>query len=158
MSKTDSAHYRLCKAAAAWLQKVQNCKYVAVELITYGSENPDVWGTTGWDSHIVEVKTSRRDFLNDRKKECRQPGKGIGTYRYYLLPEGAFTIDEIPEQWGVLTHNGDKITSILRHPVCFSKAINEELAILCSIMRREGIKKQIFNYREKRAGIRPIEQ
>lgn len=149
MSKTDSQHYKLCCAAAKWLQKTQYCKYVAVELITYGGENPDVWGTTGWNTHIIEVKTSRRDFLNDLKKDCRKPGKGMANFRYYLLPEGAVDPKEVPKKWGILLHNGEKITTLLRLPQHYGTEVNEDIAMLCSIMRREGIKKQIFNYRNK---------
>lgn len=149
MSKTKSQHYNLCLQAAKWLQSVQGCKYVAIELITYGGENPDVWGTPGWNSHIIEVKTSRSDYLKDRKKECRQPGKGMGNFRYYLLPEGAVKPEEVPEDWGILYHNGEKITQFQRQPKHRRNMVNEDISMLCSIMRREGIKKQIFNYRNQ---------
>lgn len=149
MSKTNSLHYKLCCAAAKWLQKNQYCKYVAVELITYGGENPDVWGTTGWNTHIIEVKTSRRDFLSDLKKISRQPGKGMANFRYYLLPEGAVDPAEVPEKWGILLHDGEKITCLFRDAQNHGTEINEDIAMLCSIMRREGIKKGIYTYRNK---------
>lgn len=153
MSKTNSPHYKLCCEAARWLQKVKYCKYVAVELITYGGENPDVWGTTGWNAYIIEVKTSRRDFLNDLKKPSRQPRKGMANYRYYLLPEGTVKPDEVPENWGIILHDGDKITFLVREATLYGSEVNEDIAMLCSIMRREGIKKQIFNYRHKKCDL-----
>ena len=149
MSKTNSPHYLLCLEAAKWLQNVNYCKYVAVELITYSSENPDVWGTTGWNSYIVEVKTSRKDFLADLKKDCRKRGKGMANFRYYLLPEGAVELKEVPKKWGVLLHNGEKITKLLRHAQLYGTKVNADISMLCSIMRREGINKRIFNYRNK---------
>lgn len=147
MSNTRSVHFKLCIEAAKFLQTNEWCKYVAVELITVGSEHTDVWGTTGYTSHMIEVKTSRADFLKDQKKPCRFK-KGLGNFRWYLVPEGKVKEEEIPENWGLLFHDGEKITRYVKHPVFTEDVSNQgENAILCSIMRREGIKKRIFNYR-----------
>ena len=64
MSKTDSLHYRLCCEGAKWMRKQEWGTYhtVAVELCTVNVENPDVWGTTGFKSMLIEVKTSRASF------------------------------------------------------------------------------------------------
>lgn len=59
-----------------------------------------VWneGTT-----LVEVKVSRADFLADAKKPHRlHSALGIGTYRYYLAPEGLIKPEELPERWGLI--------------------------------------------------------
>ena len=70
MSATNSLHYKLCCEGAKWLRKQDYASYkiVVVELICIGAENPDVWGTNGFNSTLIEVKTSRADFLKDRKK------------------------------------------------------------------------------------------
>lgn len=52
MSKTKSLHYDMCCEAAKILHRsgldgTNPHKYVAVELITYGREDADVWGTNG---------------------------------------------------------------------------------------------------------------
>lgn len=149
MSRTNSLHYNLCQEAARWLKKQRfaGYKYIAVELVCIAAENPDVWGTNGCVSTMIEVKTSRSDFLRDKEKFCRTHQEhAIGNYRYYLCPEGIINPTELPDNWGLLYWNGKEIKLI----VAASKIqVNNtgELAILCSIMRREGIKPQVFNYR-----------
>lgn len=61
MSKTKSLHYDMCCEAAKILHRsgldgTNPHKYVAVELITYGREDADVWGTNGAATTLVEVK------------------------------------------------------------------------------------------------------
>lgn len=103
MNKTNSLHRTMCEEAAEILHKGSfdgrmGHKYVAVELVTYGNEIPDVWATNGWSATIVEVKTSRSDFLRDRTKKCRQnPIEGIGNFRWYFAPQGIIGKDELPE-------------------------------------------------------------
>jgi hypothetical protein len=53
-------------------------------------------------SIVLEAKVSRADFLADAKKPHRQPGKGLGRWRYYLCPEGLISPDELPLGWGLL--------------------------------------------------------
>ena len=55
-------------------------------------------------SVVVEVKTSRSDFLADRKKAHRVEG-GMGTYRYFLCPTDVIRVDELPQGWGLLYVN-----------------------------------------------------
>lgn len=74
MSKTESLHYKLCELGAKFLKSRKNAepfstpnKYVAIELICAGAENPDVWATNGYYTSLIEVKTSHADFLADQK-------------------------------------------------------------------------------------------
>lgn len=151
MSKTNSLHYQLCCEAGKWIKNIKygNYKYIAVELCCLTLENPDAWGTNGYNSVMIEVKTSRADFLKDKKKQFRneQFAKyAMGNYRYYLAPTGIINIEDLPEKWGLLEWDGKKINTIKQAEE--QKCENHgELAMLCSIMRREGIKSQIFNYR-----------
>lgn len=145
----NTKHRELCMLGAKWLKGLRfgGVKYISVELVTQGWELADVWGTTGFRTYLIEVKVSRSDFLRDAQKIVREnPGKGVGNFRYYLCPEGMIKADEIPKSWGLLYESDNKIVEV--------KEANEqeannraENAILCSIMRREGIKAQIFNYR-----------
>lgn len=149
MSKTDSLHYKLCCEGAKWMKK-HTYKYVAVELICTTAENPDVWGTNGFNSMLIEVKTSRADFLNDKKKFVRQKQNArfaLGNFRYYLAPAGIIEKEELPENWGLLEWDGKSI-SVIRRAEMQAVENHPELSVLCSIMRREGIKNQIFNYRK----------
>lgn len=170
MSASNSLHYRLCVEGAKWLHRKKHdykkcdgrecerpefCKacvsykYVAVELNTYGIEQCDVWGWNGYVTAVIEVKTSHNDFLNDRKKECRQDeyrDMQCGNYRWYLCPEGVIKPEEIPEGWGLLYwNNGVRIVSAPKYMECAYKG---DMLIIYSILRREGLKGRIFNYRE----------
>lgn len=146
----------MCEEAAKILHKGSfdyrmGHKYVAVELMTYGEEIPDVWATNGWSATIVEVKTSRADFLRDRNKKCRKnPIEGIGNFRWYYALHGVIKVDELPENWGLAeADESGKYVKLVKSAAFQESSSLGSIAILCSIMRREGIKKQIFNYRKK---------
>lgn len=154
MSKTDSLHYRLCCEGAKWMRKQEWGTYhtVAVELCTVNVENPDVWGTTGFKSMLIEVKTSRADFLKDKKKIFRTDDEeyrkyALGNKRYYLVPKGMVTIEELPTHLGLLEWDGSGISKIKEADEVICENMGE-VAMLCSIMRREGVRKGIFNYRK----------
>lgn len=72
-------------------------------------EQPDILGMNAWANSIVgEVKVSRSDFLADKKKPWRQPGKGMGRRRFYLTPEGLLKPEEIPYGWELWEVYGKK--------------------------------------------------
>lgn len=54
---------------------------------------------------MIEVKVTRSDFLADRKKPHRQGGKGMGSWRYYMAPEGLISVGELPDGWGLIEVN-----------------------------------------------------
>lgn len=146
----DNSHHRdLCLLGAEWLKHLRfgGVKYISVELVTQGLELADVWGTTGFRTYLIEVKVSRSDFLRDSKKYVRKnQSDGAGNFRYYLCPHGIISPDELPNEWGLLYANGDDI-SVIKEAKEQDANNRTENAILCSIMRREGVKAQIFNYR-----------
>lgn len=159
MSKTDSLHYQLCCLGAKFLKSRKNAepwetpnKYVVVELVTLTAENPDIWATNGYQTTLVEVKTSHADFLADKKKWVRSEAadiadKCLGNFRYYLCPAGVIAINELPDKWGLLEFDGKNI--IKKKSATYQKSSTDaELLVLTSIMRRCGIKQQIFNFRQ----------
>lgn len=113
MSDKEWTHKALCDVAVKWLKRPHSrgghgC-HVAVSEVASGwsGEIPDAIGfrSSGYrdGSVVVEVKVSRSDFLNDMKKPHRNGEKlGMGTWRYYLCPEGLISKDELPEKWGLL--------------------------------------------------------
>lgn len=110
----DSPHATLCLLAARWLKRPQSAGghgcHVAVSEARPGwaGECPDAIGfRAGHEagSVVVECKVSRADFLADRSKPHRQPGAGMGTWRYYMAPEGLIAVDELPPRWGLLEVN-----------------------------------------------------
>lgn len=181
MSATNSLHYTLCMEGAKWLHRQKwnydrckkkacyrteacgECKkyrYVAVELVTWGSENTDVWGLGNFnDSAVIEVKVSHSDFLNDKKKFCRSEQAEklhyqAGRVRWYLCPEGVISKDELPDKWGLLYWDGKKVYPI-KAPKPFDNTSAADMNILTSILRREGFKDGIFNYRGQPTTIEP---
>lgn len=161
MSVTNSLHYNLCVEGARWLRsragtepfQTRN-KYVAVELVTQAGEHTDVWGTNGYNSTVIEVKTSHEDFLRDQKKfwrseEAEEKGYTIGNYRYYLCPAGIISTDELPKGWGLLYWTGKGVSKEVGSQR-FETTNRGDICHLVSIMTREGVKNQVFNYRGKR--------
>lgn len=150
----NTHHRDLCLRAARWLRQRGRfqppaCPYVAVELVTANPECPDVFGWNYWATVLIEVKVSRADFLADAKKPFRQnPADGAGAFRYYCCPEGLIHGSEVPENWGLLWECDGKIEPIKPAASQPSNA-QSEIAILASIMRREGVSPRIFDYREK---------
>lgn len=156
MSNKKDLHRTLCMAAARHLHKSGMCgtnqqKYVAVELVTYGREVADVWGTNGASTTVVEVKVSRADFLRDKEKICRKNQlEGMGNFRWYFALQGIIKEEELPEDWGLVeVDESGNIIRLVRLAKYQESTSLGNISILCSIMRREGIKGQIFNYRKK---------
>ncbi|WP_010323648.1 hypothetical protein [Marinobacterium stanieri] len=111
----DMTHDALSGLASKWLKRSYSangpgCHVGLVEVGgLFGGERADAWGYR-WGhrggSVLVEVKTSRSDFLADAKKPHRNGEKlGMGLYRYYLCPEGIIQPDELPDGWGLLWVN-----------------------------------------------------
>lgn len=108
-------HDELCRLACKWLERSRSqnghgCSISISEVNVFSGEIPDAIGflqfpdyKTGVQSILVEVKTSRSDFRADAKKPHRSTGAlCMGDLRYYMVPEGLVTPDEIPEGWGLL--------------------------------------------------------
>lgn len=115
MSLIPMNHADLCALAVRWLKRANSAGgpgcHVAVSECRSGwsGEVPDAIGfraAGGMDdgSIVVECKTSRSDFLADRKKTHRAMG-GLGNWRYFMAPEGIISPDELPAGWGLLTLN-----------------------------------------------------
>lgn len=96
-------HCELVELGYKWvLNNSPRCGVAFKEFKTIGWEIPDVIGFGSFMSIVVECKTSRSDFLADKKKPHRIVGKGMGRFRFFLCPEGLIRPDELPERWGLL--------------------------------------------------------
>ncbi|HCT7937168.1 TPA: adenylosuccinate synthase [Pseudomonas aeruginosa] len=115
MSLIPMTHADLCSIAVKWLKRANSAGgpgcHVAVSECRSGwtGEVPDAIGFRAAGnlddgSVVVECKTSRSDFLADRKKAHRVNG-GCGNWRYFMAPEGIISPDELPERWGLLIVN-----------------------------------------------------
>ncbi len=142
------SHKELVEIVAKWLKKhknsavIPNCPYIAKDLRTNtdSGEIPDVIGWNYWTSVLIEVKVSRKDFINDQNKKFRYiPELGMGEFRYYCCPEGLIKEDELPEGWGLLyLNNKNKIDTI---KIANKKDSNlmSERTMLLSLIRRNKI-------------------
>lgn len=115
MSLIPMTHNDLCLVAAKWLKRANSnggpgCHIAVTECRSgWTGEIPDAIGfrAAGFDdgSVVVECKTTRADFLADRKKAHRSEG-GLGNWRYFMAPAGLIKPDELPAGWGLLEVNG----------------------------------------------------
>jgi len=84
-------HAELVARAVRWLRGTHRCPVVFGELATYDTgEVPDAIGwRRGWQSILVECKTSRSDFRREKDKIRERRGRGgVGRERWYLTPPG----------------------------------------------------------------------
>ena len=100
-------HAELVKIAERWLLGTRKCSFAFTELACIAtSEIPDAIGFRGDGSILVECKTSRTDFLSDKKKHFRRNAwMGVGVYRFFMAPEGIIKPEELPAGWGLVTVN-----------------------------------------------------
>ena len=138
-----SAHDMLCEKVGKWLKKhinnmsIPNCPVVAVNLVTIENEIPDVIGWCSGRSVMIEVKTSRADFIKDKKKFFRiHEDMGVGDLRYYCCPNGLIKPDEIPNGWGLLYEHNDKI-KLVEKAVRKQANLSAERNIMYSLLRRQ---------------------
>ena len=146
-------HRELCEIGALFMKKHgikkwEKPRYVVCELERYG-ESPDVFGFGGAMTQLLEIKTSRSDFLADRKKYWRiNPEKGLGELRSYLCPEGLISMEELPENWGLIYININNEMNIIKEPTPQPSCPKRQMDLAASILRREKIKSQIFSYKK----------
>jgi len=98
-------HKQLVQRAKNWLIGTRGCTIVTTEFTTSQEEIPDALGFYGMNGYSIlcEVKISRSDFLNDKKKIFRNgEDTGMGNERYYYTPKGLIEVEELPEGWGLL--------------------------------------------------------
>lgn len=134
------SHAQLVEEARTWLRKNCKCSVVVSEIASQGWESPDALGWHGLKTHLVECKTSRADFLADRKKPFRNNlGLGLGDYRWYLtLPGIIRDVDELPSEFGWLEWRDGKVRILHKAEYQQQKDTRSETAILLSLIKRIG--------------------
>lgn len=142
-------HDELVKAGAKWLKKSNGSRIVLTEMVTSNLEIPDIIGFKSGFSILIECKTSRSDFLVDKKKSFRiYPEDGMGNYRLFLCPDNLIKPDELPEGWGLLYYSPDRkelkrvvcwkgnIVGFTGGLKCFDANYRSEVAMLVSYIAR----------------------
>jgi len=99
-------------------------------------ETPDVIGFYSGRSVLIESKTNRRDFLNDKKKPHRN-GCGIGDYRLFLCKEDLIHPDELYDDWGLLYTDGKKVWLVEDAEFRPDRDKTHDTMVMYSIMRRQ---------------------
>lgn len=154
VSPPPSNHQKLVIAARDWLRKGfsyaieggrirRRCSVVISEMTALGDEQPDAIGWYQKWTHLVEVKASRADFLSDRKKLFRYalPESGMGDFRWYFtLPNVIKPDDTLPENWGHVVYDPDRLTAKIVRVAEQQPAKNagNEALMLLSLIRRQG--------------------
>jgi len=141
-------HADLCVLASKWLRNKCGCGVVAQEVVsnTHSRETPDAIGWRSDYSVLIECKTSRADFLADKRKVFRKVSEnGMGNFRFYLCPEWLINCDDLPPKWGLLHVVNGKIVmicgpqgNIWSQSLDFyhHRNLQNELILLVSICRR----------------------
>jgi len=135
-------HKELVNRAALWLKNKIHCRVILKEFKAYTitGEIPDVIGWIWNKSILIEVKATRQDFLNDKKKRFRKEGaNAIGNWRFYFTNPGIVKPDELPEGWGlyevskIVIHKGGIKYNNTTYPLKSCK--ESEVALLLSAFR-----------------------
>jgi hypothetical protein len=136
-------HAQLVEQAVAWLRSYR-CGVVLSEQACVNGEVPDA---IGWKranhSVLVECKVSRSDFLADRVKPFREKSAmGLGRERYYLVPAGLITLQELPEGWGLLEYRNRKVevSKPSSRNLRSAKGLDFEMNLLLASLRRVEIR------------------
>lgn len=94
-------HRELVEIGYKWV--IKKCGFAFKELTVAHDEIPDVLGFNSNGTFLLEAKVSRADFLVDRKKSFRIfSEKGIGDWRFFIVPKGLVKIEELPQNWGLI--------------------------------------------------------
>ena len=115
--RKKSLHDELCILSSKWLKSIGCAISIDDRFKPPTPELPDAIGWRSGVSILIEVKTSRSDFLADKKKHFRvDPDAGMGDWRFFLCPEGIIREDDLPDGWGLLYFNGKKVKKIKGFP------------------------------------------
>lgn len=123
-------HRELCEASVRMLRRSgthakcngttvtapSGCMVAGAELRAKWQE-PDAFGWGWHGTHVVECKTSRRDFLKERQKWHRHEyhaDYAIGRYRWYVTPEDVIFDGDDLRGWGHVVLAGARY--IIRRP------------------------------------------
>jgi len=125
-------HAELTHRAYRWLLGAGKCVVAVTERgaqdAQIGTEIADAIGWH-WDgrSTVIEVKTTRADFLADKVKPHRNGDSGLGNRRYFMCPRGVIESAELPEGWGLLYATAGRVNVMANAEVRPDNARRERL-------------------------------
>jgi len=146
--KLEFTHDMLVKLGSNWCKRF-GCSFVLPELKSCNctGEIPDIFAFKSGYSMMIECKTSRADFLADKKKAFRiNPELGMGQFRILLCPEGVIKPEDLKgiyENWFLLTVGQNKKIKLVVFPDSnyLNNPVHEcnlmaERALMASALRR----------------------
>jgi len=153
IDKGPMSHHDLCIRAERWLLNSCRCSFVLRDLTTIAMERPDAIGWREGQSHLIECKVSRADFLADGKKHYRRrQGAGMGMYRYMMCPEDLIRPGELSAGWGLLYCTPKSVRVVLSPLPQDEWNKQNEADMMCSALRRLhqlGYLKKIYGTNSK---------
>lgn len=116
--RPPTMHDALVLKAERWLRNLGCAAVVRDPFNTpLTRETPDAIGWLDGLSVLVEVKTSRSDFLADFKKPFRlHPETGMGDWRFYMCPPGVIHADDLPNGWGLVWVENNRVIDTVGVP------------------------------------------
>lgn len=148
-------HADLVKRAGIWLRS-QGCGLIITEMTSSVSQEPDAIGWYPLYSILIECKTSRADFLSDKKKIYNRSIDGsMGDQRYYLAPPGMIKLEDLPVGWGLLEPSGRGLKKRVFAVHQNKKNWKGEITLIVSAFRRvegimpDGVSARFYQYETK---------
>jgi hypothetical protein len=85
---------------------------------------------------VYEIKVSRSDFLHEIKNpDKREQALNLSNYFYFATPKGLVSIDEIPDECGLIELDDDLTTKVIKKaPYRNSEHLSWQF--VCSLARR----------------------
>jgi len=142
---TVLTHKQLVRRMSIWLKNTKRMTVVMSELSTANRETPDVIAWRGAAASIlIECKTSRSDFLADKKKIFRRYEEmGMGDKRYFAAPAGInIGPDDLPDGWGLIRI--DRYVRIVVQAAIQKSNKRAECKMLMSAIRRLEISTAVY--------------
>jgi hypothetical protein len=118
-----------------WMRS-SKCNNILVEPQNITGIIPDVIGWNWIDSYVIEAKTSKQDFKNDKKKNGF-----VGKYFFYLSYPNIINIDDLDIQ-GLIEYNPETKSIEQKKNAIYdveNYSRDTEIAILLSILRGRNI-------------------
>ncbi len=148
----EITHKQLVDRAFLYLKFALNCSIAFKERQGSTMENPDAIGFRSGFSYLIECKTSRADFLADKKKSFRKNTEnGMGCERYVMAPVGLLEPSEMPDGWGLLEVGGKRSKGCARQVEeakgsenFYNRNLQNEVSYLVSAIRRINISMCVF--------------
>lgn len=162
-SKGDyMTHNEMVKRISRWMKNTVDyrfkCSIVVSELHTSVGETPDVIGFRGSYSQVVECKTSRSDYLADKKKTCHRFDNGMGDLYFYAIPEDDRFIkpEELTDKQGLL-YVHPQFIKVVKIPATREHANKRaEVAFLSSVIRRLELSTAVYVLTEEPGAVENI--